>query len=258
MVFHLSILNIWDVEDFQQLGLYSPMVLTFPLFVCLFFSWRHLCMSHTELAGVLLSIQVFSCWLNLPEPVWMGPTWICEWKDIWYPKIQAMLGGPIQFSVGTRQVNFAQWFPLFRFCSWPHLLIPEVNPLKSEPECSLVIRRGKFSVQSTSRIKLLLIYVGGLAVLTVYLFYPLEFPCNLHVWVWLFVSCDPGRSWAAIVLQSCTINKGVSSSWQILKNFGIFLLANCLWTDGRAFPFSQTSKFFLFCHLKQSDLKPAE
>lgn len=65
------------------------------------------------------------------------------------------------------------------------------------PECSLIVRRGKFSVH-TARIKLLLIYVGGLATLTVYLFYPLEFLRDLYVWVWLFVSCDPGRSWAGL------------------------------------------------------------
>lgn len=200
----------------------------------------------------------FSCWINLSEPAWIRPICICEWKDIWYHKTQARLGSPIQLSVDTWQVDFAQWFLLFGFCSWPQLLIYKLIPLKSEPECSLIVRRGKFSVQYTSRIKLLLIYVEWLAVLTVYLFYPLEFLCNLHVWVWLFVRFDPGRSWAAFVLLSCTINKGASSSWQILKNFGIFLLANCLWTDGRIFRFSQTSKLFVFCHLKLSDLKPAE
>lgn len=102
--FYFSILAFWTFEMWKIFSNWA----IFPLFVCLvcFLKIPLYVLHRTDWCAVIYS--GFSCWINVSEPAWMRPIWICEWKDIWYHETQAKLGSPIQLSVDTWQVDFAQ------------------------------------------------------------------------------------------------------------------------------------------------------
>lgn len=117
-IFHLDILNIWDGENFQQVGC-IPLVFFF---------------SEDTLVYTTLSCLV-CCYLFSFFP--LGQTWQNqhEWDSFefvnerksYITKMKPSWVGMFSSAEALGKLDFAQWFRLFRFYSWPRLLIHRSN-----------------------------------------------------------------------------------------------------------------------------------